>query len=78
MKNNKIFLSIGLLLCLITNSVSAQQSWNSWVADVKKEALAQGISKSTFNAAFADIHQPSRQVKGLSRSQPEHRLTYQK
>jgi membrane-bound lytic murein transglycosylase B len=78
MKNNKIFLSIGLLLCLITNSVSAQQNWNSWVADVKKEALAQGISKSTFNAAFANIHQPSRQVKGLSRSQPEHRLTYSK
>lgn len=55
-----------------------QQSWTSWVADVRKEALAEGISERVFDAAFADIHEPSRKVKGLSRSQPEHRLTYSK
>ena len=55
-----------------------QQNWSGWVADVRKEALAEGISPTVFDQAFADIHEPSRQVKGLSRSQPEHRLTYAK
>ena len=58
--------------------IFAQQNWNSWVADVRKEALSQGISEATLDAAFADIHEPSRQVKGLAHSQPEHRLTYSK
>lgn len=57
---------------------SGQQNWSSWVAEVRQEALAQGISASLFDEAFADIHEPSRQVKGLARSQPEHRLTYSK
>ena len=57
---------------------AATQSWQSWVADVRQEALKQGISESIFDSAFAGIHEPSRQVKGLARSQPEHRLTYNK
>jgi len=52
------------------------QSWSSWVAQVRQEALAQGISPTLFDEAFAGIKEPSRQVKGLARSQPEHRLTY--
>ena len=67
---------IGVLLSSIVFAV--QQNWTSWVADVRKEALDQGISEAVFDAAFADIHEPSRQVKGLARSQPEHRLTYSK
>jgi len=67
---------IGLLLSPFV--FAQQQSWNSWVADVRKEALGQGIPASLFDEAFADIHEPSRQVKGLARSQPEHRLTYSK
>ncbi|MDF1757370.1 MAG: lytic murein transglycosylase [Legionellaceae bacterium] len=78
MNKYKIFISFWVILFLSSNALASQQNWNRWVADVKKEALSQGISESTFNAAFANIHQPSRQVKGLSHSQPEHRLTYQK
>jgi membrane-bound lytic murein transglycosylase B len=66
---------IGLVLSPL---IFAQQNWSSWVADVRKEALSQGISEATLDAAFADIHEPSRQVKGLAHSQPEHRLTYSK
>lgn len=55
-----------------------QQTWNRWVADVRQEALSQGISPATFDEAFAGIQEPSRRVKSLSRSQPEHRLTYVK
>lgn len=67
---------IGLLLSQIV--FATQQDWNTWVADVRKEALSQGISPEVFDEAFADVHEPSRQVKGLARSQPEHRLTYAK
>lgn len=59
-------------------SYANQQSWNSWVAGVRQEALSQGIPASLFDQAFADIHEPSRQVKSLARSQPEHRLTFTK
>ena len=76
----RLVLSVWALL-LLTNLVFAdqqKQSWKSWVDDVRKEALSQGIPASLFDQAFADIHEPSRQVKGLARSQPEHRLSYAK
>lgn len=57
---------------------ASQPSWSVWLSQVKQEALAQGISPVIMDAAFADIHEPSRQVKGLAHSQPEHRLTYTK
>ena len=55
-----------------------QQSWGSWVAGVREQALSEGISPALFDKAFAGIHEPSRTVKGLARSQPEHRLTFSK
>lgn len=71
-------LILSSLLWLFSVPIQAQQSWSSWVADVRKEALAEGIRPEVFDEAFAGIHEPSHQVKGLARSQPEHRLTYQK
>jgi membrane-bound lytic murein transglycosylase B len=68
-----------LMMCaglLFSQMSCATQNWSVWVADVRKEAVAQGVSPEVFDEAFSDIHEPSRQVKGLSRSQPEHRLTY--
>ncbi len=77
---NRIKLLLKLcLFCLMTHAYAeAPQSWSNFIADVRKEALAQGISPEVFDTAFANIHEPSRKVKGLARSQPEHRLTYQK
>lgn len=68
-------LCIGLLSWPV---FSGQENWNQWVAGVRQEALAEGVSPAVFDAAFADIHEPSRQVKGLLHSQPEHRLTFTK
>ncbi len=66
-----------IALLMVGHLVRANsKSWDSWVVDVRQEALEQGISPQIFDRAFADIHEPSRQVKGLSRSQPEHRLTF--
>lgn len=75
MKKLGINLLTGLLLGF-SSWVSAAPSWNQWVTAVREEALSQGISADLFDEAFADIREPSRQVKGLARSQPEHRLTF--
>lgn len=51
-------------------------SWNQWLATVREEALQQGIRPDVLDAAFAGVTEPSRQIKGLMHSQPEHRLTF--
>ena len=77
MKSWKLLLSIGLLW--VSPYVFAnQQNWNQWLADVRQEALSQGIAPQTLDEAFAGMHEPNRQVKSFSRSQPEHRLTFEK
>ncbi len=72
------FLSLILVLLMPNITVAQQQNWRSWLSQVRSEALGQGISASVFDEAFAGVHEPSKQVKGLARSQPEHRLTYSK
>lgn len=67
-----------IVLTLMQQAVFAQESWKAWVAQVRTEAIAQGISPELFDEAFAGIHEPSRQVKGFMHSQPEHRLTFLK
>ncbi len=66
------------LLCgmLLATTLHAADNWTHWVADVRAEALQQGIRPDVFDAAFRDIHEPNKQIKGLAKSQPEHRLSY--
>ncbi|MFT4059808.1 MAG: lytic murein transglycosylase [Legionella sp.] len=66
------------VLGLMQHVAFAQDNWNQWVANVRSEALSQGISPEIFDNAFRDIREPSHQIKGLLRSQPEHRLTFMK
>jgi len=77
MKRLHILLLLGLAV-MSTSLFAAAQNWNQWFSEVRKEALSQGISPQLFDEAFAGMHEPSRKVKGLSRSQPEHRLTFEK
>ncbi|WP_131782019.1 lytic murein transglycosylase [Legionella gresilensis] len=73
-----IFNLLPYLLSCFSPFVMASTNWNQWVASVRQEAINQGISAELFDEAFADIREPSRQVKSLARSQPEHRLTFSK
>lgn len=66
------------LFCVVPFAQANNTGWNQWVDGVRQEALHQGISADTFDRAFADIHEPSKQVKSLAHSQPEHRLTFSK
>lgn len=71
---------LALIVLTLFNQIafSAQESWSTWLSGVREEALQQGIPPALFDKAFAGIHEPSRQIKGLMRSQPEHRLTFMK
>lgn len=65
--------------CLTSSLAFANQTqWSTWLADVKQEAREQGISPDVIQAAFANVHEPSRRIKNLARSQPESRLSYYK
>lgn len=78
MNKLKCTLAACWLLLFAPSAIANQQNWQSWVAEVRKQALGEGISAELFDEAFADIREPSRQVKSLARSQPEHRLTFTK
>lgn len=78
MRNTVIKQLTCALFCLLILGSAQAQNWSQWVAGVRKEALSQGIPASLFDEAFANIHEPSRQIKGLAHSQPEHRLTFSK
>lgn len=69
---------IWVISLMVAFPMMAQQNWSSWVADIRQEALSEGIRPAVFDAAFAGLQEPSHQVKGLARSQPEHRLSYKK
>jgi membrane-bound lytic murein transglycosylase B len=68
-----VFLFLSITSCL---SAANQQNWTSWLNEVKQQAFIEGISEQVINSAFLGIHEPSRQIKNLAHSQPEHRLTY--
>jgi membrane-bound lytic murein transglycosylase B len=65
-----------VILMVSINVHAVNTSWDTWRQDLRVEALKDGITLATFDAAFANIHEPSQKVKGLSKSQPEHRITY--
>lgn len=79
MKLLSVYVSIIIILFSNQSIASEQkQSWNEWLSGVRTEALAEGVSPGVFDAAFAGVHEPSRKVRGLAHSQPEHRLTFAK
>lgn len=78
MKPWKIYVVVCCLIFTISQVFASSQNWKNFLEGVRKEALSQGISAALLDQAFADLKEPSRQVKGLSRSQPEHRLTFSK
>lgn len=71
---------LGIVAVLfLSNAVcAAEPSWNQWVSNVREEAMQQGIRPAVFDDAFAGVNEPSRKIKGLMHSQPEHRLTFMK
>lgn len=72
---NKLTINLSIALLLLA-PLALANNWTQWLAEVKQEALEQGISPTVINQAFAGINEPSKQVKNLAHFQPEHRLTF--
>ena len=71
-----VLLLFGLaMLTTIQVEAAQKQNWSSWRADLRKEALSQGVSPQVFDRAFRGIT-PQRRVVNLDRSQPETRMTF--
>ncbi|MGD9152077.1 MAG: lytic murein transglycosylase [Gammaproteobacteria bacterium] len=75
-----IILSLLIILTCLTPTLSnaqRQQSWHSWIQQVKQEAITQGIDSQLLDRVF-DGMTPSKKHLQLDRSQPEKRITYLK
>ncbi len=64
-----------LLALWLTTPVHAQGDFGAWLAAFRPEALAQGITPATFDAALAGVR-PVEQVIELDRRQPEFLQTF--
>jgi len=76
-----IFASL-LLLCLAACATSHVQSavkpsspFDDWLAGVRRDAMADGISKQTLDASLGNI-QPIQKILDLERNQPEFKITF--
>ncbi len=70
------FLLSLLLVFLATEAMAGKPSWRQWVAQLKEEAVAQGIDSALFDSIFDTIPAPDHHVLRLDHTQPEHRITF--
>lgn len=78
MRTRTFILAIGISWLTSNLAFANSTNWSTWLAEVKQEAREQGISNDIIQAAFNNVHEPSRRIKNLAKSQPEHRLSYYK
>ena len=60
---------------MFSGAAAAEQSFADWLADFRQDALKQGISPTTLDAALADLAPVARAIE-LDRSQPEFISTF--
>ncbi|MBS0351523.1 MAG: lytic murein transglycosylase [Proteobacteria bacterium] len=61
---------------LIANALSNPVPWPDWVKQLRIDAINNGITATTFDQVFQNIHGPDPRVIRLYSSQPEGRLTF--
>jgi len=78
MKKNQSFLGLLFLSLLLSTSISLaqEQSFDEWLRELRAEALSQGISEKTLDAALALVEAPIPRVLELDKSQPEFVQTF--
>jgi len=69
-------LLFSLLLVPSTAPAQKQKRFDAWLADLRSEAAAKGISKATLDSALSGV-KPLPRVIELEKSQPEFKLTVQ-
>ena len=77
MKKTIILTVVFLITFISFKSSMAKPNWPQWVADLRIEALADGIEPAMFDKVFRNL-QPDKQVLRFDRSQPEKRISFLK
>jgi membrane-bound lytic murein transglycosylase B len=67
---------VSLGLTTITPIYSNTTTWQTWLTQLRQEALARGIRPEVFDRAFKNVKEPSPEVLRLDKQQPEKRLMY--
>jgi len=70
----KISWLCGALMFISGVAIAEQQSFESWLGELRLEAISKGISEPIFDAAFQDV-KPIPRIIELDRKQPEFTLT---
>ena len=67
-----------IIVCFIffSTPLFAKTDWQTYVNDLRTEAITKGIRPEVFDAAFQGMQEPHHKVLKLDRSQPEKRITY--
>ncbi|EKD76851.1 MAG: hypothetical protein ACD_42C00566G0002 [uncultured bacterium] len=60
----------------LPTTIFAQTDWNTYVQQLRTEAIAKGIRPDIFDEAFQNIKEPHQQTLHFDRTQPEKRITY--
>ena len=69
------FVSLAFFLTFSSHTLMAKESVDSWLQQLRLEALNKGIRADTFNTAFKDF-KPIARIIELDRRQPEFTLTF--
>ena len=72
----KILMLIALMISPFTFA-KADEAFDAWLADLRADALAQGISETTISIALSNVQLREKVVK-YDRNQPEFKLTYER
>jgi peptidoglycan lytic transglycosylase B len=73
----RILLLVVILICPMLANAQAKLPWHQWVAQLRAEAVSQGIRGELFDDLFRNIR-PSKRIIRFDRKQPEKRLTLAK
>ncbi len=77
LQHKKLTISFILFSLLSTGSFAQeQQPFAEWLADLRNEALAEGISENLLDEALSTIEEPIPRVIELDQSQPEFVQTF--
>lgn len=73
----RLLIMVLFSLCSVS-AMAAQLSWDTYISQLRSEAISQGIRPEIFDEAFQGIEAPSPKVLHFDRTQPEKRLTFLK
>lgn len=69
-------LLFSLLIYAPTSHAQQSEGWQTWVQQLRQDAIAQGISANVFDNAFVNMDGPNQQILHFDHTQPEKRISF--